>query len=188
MAFIVYSYRNSFTNLLKFFSIVIFSLTCISNTFNATPQFANFVMHSTPKSLENLTFRTADGRQEDLENFKGKLCILVFWATWCSHCLPEMKDFEHLAKSLQEKNFQILAVSQDTKAGSVEEFYNKQKIQHLPIYYDTDMQAALAVGIRGLPTVILIDKQGREIGRLEGAAAWGSPQAEEFLQYYLEQN
>jgi peroxiredoxin len=178
-------------NSLNFFRIllmVVFIFFSGMKEPQAAVTFSRFVIHPLPPVLPDLTFSTGEGKVEHLSSFKGQLCVLVFWATWCPHCLPEMKDFEILIQTFRDKGLCVLPLSHDSKPGSVENFYRQKGFKNLPVYYDLGMNAATSLGIRGIPTTILIDREGREIGRLEGGAEWNSQEGKDFLNYYIAQN
>lgn len=113
-----------------------------------------------------------------LEAFRGKVVLLNLWATWCVPCREEMPALDRLQGLRGGKDFTVLTVAQD-RAGraKVERFLGQIGAAKLAPYLDTGMKSGRAWGTIGLPTSILIDRQGREIGRLIGAAEWDGADA-----------
>lgn len=144
----------------------------------ATGAMARFEFTAMPVTLPALEMRTADGESIGIDRFKGKVVLLNFWATWCAPCLREMPDLDGLQGELGGDDFAVVALSQDR--GGVEvvaPFLTEHGFTHLTPYMDPTGAAARALGVTGLPTTLLIDERGREIGRLTGAAEWNTPEA-----------
>lgn len=135
-----------------------------------------FLIWESPRNLPELAFEDKDGRPLTLADFKGQAILLNIWATWCAPCREEMPTLDSLQAQLGGEHFEVVALSVD-HAGIrvVEKFYQETDVQHLRKYIDTSTLATSALGIEGVPTTLLIDHDGREIGRLVGAAEWDSP-------------
>ena len=119
-----------------------------------------------------------DGTQRTLADYAGRGVVLNLWATWCVPCVAEMPALDTLAAAVADAGVVVLPLSSDRGgAAAVQKFYAGHGIAHLPVLLDPTGAAARALGARGIPTTLLIDKAGRERGRLEGAAAWDSPAA-----------
>ena len=133
-----------------------------------------------------LTFVDAAGKERKLSEFRGRLVLLNLWATWCAPCVKEMPSLERLQAKRGSDKFLVLALSQD-RGGlfQVKQFYDAQDLQGLDIYVDKTMASARALKAAALPTTLLIDPEGREIGRLVGAAEWDSPEAIAYIDWYL---
>jgi thiol-disulfide isomerase/thioredoxin len=133
-----------------------------------------------------LSFVDAEGKDRGLSEFRGKLVLLNLWATWCAPCVREMPSLERLQAKLGGDRFTVLALSQD-RGGlfQVRQFYEAQKLKGLDIFVDKTMASARAIKAPGLPTTLLIDPEGREIGRLVGATEWDAPESIDFIQWYL---
>lgn len=129
----------------------------------------------------SIAFADADGNPKTFADFRGKLVVVNFWATWCAPCVAEMQSLDQLA-ALMHQDIVVVALSQD-RAGktAVAPFYNRQNIKHLPIYLDPRGVTRRALGISALPTTVIYDHGGQEVGRLLGTAAWNSPSAIAFL-------
>ncbi|MFN3400347.1 MAG: TlpA disulfide reductase family protein [Ferrovibrio sp.] len=113
-----------------------------------------------------------------LEAFRGKVVLINLWATWCAPCREEMPALDRLQVQRGGKDFAVVAIAQDRGGrGKVEQFLGQIGARHLASYLDTTMKSGRAWGAFGLPTSILIDRQGREIGRFVGTAEWDQADA-----------
>ena len=155
----------------------------------ATSQFAagqeppkNFVMHDAPKPVAAIKFDDAQGQSRNLADFKGKVVLLNIWATWCGPCRNEMPALDRLQAGLGGSDFEVVALSIDRGGmDAVRKFFADIGIRTLAMYLDSSGQALRTLSALGLPTTLLIDREGREIGRLIGPAEWDSPEMVEFV-------
>jgi thiol-disulfide isomerase/thioredoxin len=149
----------------------------------------SFVMHEAPQPLAEITFDDGNGRARTLADFKGRTVLLNIWATWCVPCREEMPTLDALEAALGGPGFEVVALSLD-RAGPevVRRFYAEIGIQQLDLYIDASMQASFDLGAPGLPTTLLIDTEGRELGRLIGPAEWDTPEMVAFLKNHLTSN
>jgi len=155
----------------------------------ATSQFAagqeppkNFVMHDAPKPVAAIKFDDAQGQSRNLADFKGKVVLLNIWATWCGPCRNEMPALDRLQAGLGGSDFEVVALSIDRGGmDAVRKFFADIGIGTLAMYLDSSGQALRTLSALGLPTTLLIDREGREIGRLIGPAEWDSPEMVEFV-------
>jgi len=139
---------------------------------------ANFTPSSKPLPVPVITFRDRDGQERGLAEFAGKVVLLNFWATWCGPCRREMPDLDELQSRLGGPKFIVMAISSDRKGlEAVQKFYQENDIRHLDIFIDKTTKVQRAFGAYGLPTSVLIDGEGREVGRLVGPADWASANA-----------
>jgi thiol-disulfide isomerase/thioredoxin len=149
-------------------------------------QMRKFTLHETPRPAPAAGFQATDGSRIDLTRFKGQVVLVNLWATWCPPCVEEMPSLERLQARLGGAGFTVLAISSDrTGLKAVTPFLDKYRLQQLPVYLDPDSAFTRSTGARGLPTSILIDRQGRELGRFEGAADWDGPDAGQLLDFYV---
>jgi thiol-disulfide isomerase/thioredoxin len=130
------------------------------------------------KPVATAEFRDEKDQPVDLGAFRGKVVLLNLWASWCVPCREEMPALDRLQASRGGKDFQVVAVAQD-RAGreKVEKFLADVGAKHIVPYLDASMKSGRSWGAIGLPTSILIDRQGNEVGRLIGGAEWDSPDA-----------
>nr|WP_207456884.1 TlpA disulfide reductase family protein [Azospirillum sp. SYSU D00513] len=141
-----------------------------------------FKAAETPSPVADLAFTDGQGNATDLGAFKGRVVLLNLWATWCAPCVKEMPALDRLQAQLGGPGFEVVALSLDRGGKEqVDPFYEKTGINNLKRYYDTPSASMRALTLRGLPTTLLIDAQGRELGRIEGAVEWDSPEVVEFL-------
>jgi thiol-disulfide isomerase/thioredoxin len=120
-------------------------------------------------------FLDAEGASHDLSGFAGSGLVVNLWATWCVPCVAEMPALQEMAKKLAAEKILVLPLSSDRGgAEAVRKFYAAHGIDALPVWLDPKGEAARAWGARGLPTTLIIDRQGREKGRVEGAVDWAS--------------
>ena len=143
---------------------------------------AAFVYKKAPEQMPELTFNDAAGKELKLSSFKGKAILLNLWATWCAPCREEMPALDRLQKELGGDSFEVVALSLDRKgAEASQKFLNETKAEHLKLYIDSTAKQGTVLKIVGMPTTILIDKEGREIGRLAGPAEWDSADAKALI-------
>jgi len=154
----------------------------------AAQALAGFAVHESPRAVPEVTFEDGDGRTLSLADFRGKVVLLNIWATWCAPCRREMPTLDRLQAELGGPDFEVVALSIDRKGlPAVKEFYEEIGLETLPIYVDQSGSAQRALRVLGIPTTLLVDRDGNEIGRLAGPAEWDSPEMVAFLRSYLEQ-
>jgi thiol-disulfide isomerase/thioredoxin len=142
----------------------------------------NFVVHEAPKPVPTIAFEDEQGRQRSLADFRGKVVLLNIWATWCVPCRKEMPALDRLESALGGQTFEIVALSIDRGGMDVvRKFFVEIGIRNLAMYLDTSAKAWRELGAVGLPTTLLIDRGGREIGRLIGPAEWDAPEMMGFV-------
>lgn len=117
---------------------------------------------------------------------RGKGAVVNFWATWCAPCIKEMPHLDALKADLAQDGIPVIAVSQDRGGlDVVKPFFDKHGYENLSIHLDPKGAFARANKVRGLPTTILYDAEGREKGRLEGIAEWNAPDVKAFIRACL---
>jgi thiol-disulfide isomerase/thioredoxin len=127
-----------------------------------------------------LAFKGPDGQEKTLDAFKGRVVLLNLWATWCAPCRQEMPALDRLEAKLGGEDFEVVAVNIDTtRPERPKAFLNEVGVKALPYYSDAKADVFYrlkqAGKVVGLPTTILIDRKGCEIGTLAGPALWDSP-------------
>jgi thiol-disulfide isomerase/thioredoxin len=131
---------------------------------------------ATPRPLPDLGFQDADDKPLTFAEFRGKALLINFWATWCAPCVKEMPSLDRLQAKFPKDKFLVLPLSIDGPTRpKVAPFYKDQKLAHLGIYFDKGRKAMQGLDVSLLPTSILVDPMGRELGRLEGDADWDMP-------------
>lgn len=132
-------------------------------------------LQTVPRGLPDITFLDESGRRDSLQRHRAKVVLLNIWATWCPPCRKEMPSLDRLQAQLGGSDFEVIALSIDkgeTSAEAVRSFYASLGLTHLRIYRDPEGQAGFDLGAVGVPATLLLDRDGREIGRMSGAAAW----------------
>ncbi|HVC53506.1 MAG TPA: TlpA disulfide reductase family protein [Stellaceae bacterium] len=133
-----------------------------------------FIPQNPPQPAPAISFTDIAGKPVKLSDFKGTVTLVNLWATWCHPCLKEMPSLEKLQASHQGA-LKVLAISEDHGgAAVVAPFIKKQGLAKLAIYLDPESNALHGFKARGLPTSILIGKDGTIIGRVEGGTDWQS--------------
>jgi len=151
----------------------------------------NFVQFSPPRTVPDISFDLLLPRGEvekvGLARFKGEVVVVNFWATWCAPCRREMPLFDALQARYASAPVRVLAVALDRgSADKPRKFLADLKVEHLMQAHDPSYASARAVGLIGLPTTLVLDANGREIGRLAGEAEWNSPAVHALLDKELE--
>jgi len=131
---------------------------------------------SPPRPMPALSFVDGDGRPMTLGDFRGRAVLLNLWATWCVPCRKEMPSLDRLQAKLGGPTFLVLPLSIDRKGASViASFYRELGLISLGIYAEQSGKATAALAVAGIPTTLLIDRDGREVGRALGPVEWDSP-------------
>jgi thiol-disulfide isomerase/thioredoxin len=135
-----------------------------------------------PLKLPALTFQDAAGKPLTLDHWRGRVVLLNLWATWCVPCRKEMPALDALEQRLGGPGFEVVAVNIDTRDGDKPKAWLKEVgVQKLAYYADPTarmFQDLKAIGRAfGMPTTLLIDGQGCEIGTIAGPAEWASEDA-----------
>ncbi len=127
-------------------------------------------------------FLDASGAKINLERFRGKVVVLNLWATWCTPCVAEMPMLDRLQQQLAPLGVVVVALSIDRGGPPVvQDFFNEHDIKHLGVYVDPTMRAQSDFKVIGLPTTVLIDRDGNERGRLVGPAEWDDAKAADLV-------
>ncbi len=141
-----------------------------------------FARSATPQPLPDIRFEDQAGRELSLADFRGKVVLLNIWATWCPPCRKEMPTLDRLQAKLGGPDFEVVALSIDEKgAPAVRDFFREIGAHALKLYVDPSMHAADALHAPGIPTTLLIDRAGRQIGQHVGPAEWDSAPSLNFL-------
>jgi thiol-disulfide isomerase/thioredoxin len=143
---------------------------------------AALTMASTPLQLPDLTFEDADGKQRKLSEWRGHTILLNLWATWCVPCRKEMPALDRLQAKLGSKDFQVVAVNIDTRdPEKPKNFLKDARLTRLAFFSDDKakvFQDLKSIGkALGMPTSVLVDPQGCEIGTMAGPAEWDGDDA-----------
>lgn len=139
---------------------------------------AAFVEKSPPAPIPEISFQDGSGASKSLADFQGKVILLNLWATWCAPCKAEMPSLDRLQAQLGSNEFEVVALAVDRKGPeAAQKFLDDTSSTHLKLYIDETARSGITLKSPGLPATFLIDRQGRELGRLVGPAEWDSPAA-----------
>lgn len=142
----------------------------------------NFIVAREIKPAPLLTFLDEEGTKVTLEKFRGKIVVLNLWATWCTPCVAEMPMLDRLQQQLEGVGVVVVALSIDRGGPEVvREFFDEHEIEHLAVYVDPTMRAQNDVSAIGLPTTIIIDREGNDRGRIVGPAEWDDAEAADLV-------
>jgi thiol-disulfide isomerase/thioredoxin len=133
---------------------------------------ADFIPASDLRSAPELQLRDAKSGKEVHSRPRGKLVLLNFWGVACPHCLKEFPNLEALAKQLEGPNFEVLCICADESDSAIVEELARHYTRELPVYVDPRGLTRLRYGVQALPTIVLVDEQGRLLGRSQGVPDW----------------
>ena len=168
---------------MRFLIIFIFLLT--NSIADEAVDIKNLVIGKDLKKYEDLTFLDAEKKQLNLNDYKGNLVLLNFWATWCGPCKDEMPSLDLLQVNTNLNNLKIFPINigQDN-VKKASEFFEDLKIQNLELYFDSPITLAKKFGLRGIPTSILFNKEGFEFARIIGSIDFQDKKFIEWLKNY----
>jgi len=127
------------------------------------------------------------GKAVSLSDYRGKVILLNFWATWCGPCRVEMPAMEALYRSMQSRGLEIIAVSVDQEGTAVTRPFQENLGLSFPILHDQDYQVGLTYGARTLPMTFAIDRQGVIRQLVFGSRDWNSPEARRGIAQVLQE-
>ena len=150
--------------------LIIFIFLITNSLASEISNIKNLVINKELKKYEDLTFLDSTKKQINLEDFKGNLILLNFWATWCAPCKEEMPSLDLLKNNSYLDNLKIfpINVGQENEEKAIN-FFNDLKIKNLKTYFDSPITLAKKFSLRGIPTTILLNKDGLEFARIVGS-------------------
>jgi len=155
---------------MKLLIIFIYLITINFSYALEKPDLKNLVLIESPKTYEEVIFKDIDQKNVNLADFNGKLVILNFWATWCAPCKEEMPSLDDLQSNGELNNLRIFPINIGQEDITKSEFFFKElDIKNLKIYFDAPITLAKKFSLRGVPTTILFNKQGKEFARIIGS-------------------
>ncbi len=169
---------------MRFLIIFIFF---ISNVFaNEIPNIKNIVINKQPKTYGNITFLDSKEKLIKLTDYNGYLVMLNFWATWCTPCKKEIPSLDILKENANLDNLEIFPINvgkDNVKNSKI--FFDDLNIKNLDIYFDDNNNLARDLSLRGIPTTVLFNKEGKEFARIIGYIDFNS---NEFLKWLSDYN
>jgi thiol-disulfide isomerase/thioredoxin len=168
---------------MRFLIIFIF---LISNVLaNEAPNIKNIVVNKELKTYDNITFLDSNEKIIKLTDYKGNLVLLNFWATWCAPCKKEMSSLNFLKVNPNLDNIEIFPINigKDNLKKS-NKFFEDLNIKNLNIYFDNPMTLSKDLAVRGIPTTILFNKEGKEFARVIGLIDFGDKEFIKWIKHY----
>ena len=170
---------------MKLLIIFIYLITTNFSQAFEKPDLKNLVLIKNPKIYEDVIFKDINQKDVDLNDFKGKLLILNFWATWCAPCKEEMPSLDKLQSNTKLNNIKIFPINIGQEDISKAEFFFKElNIKNLDIYMDAPITLAKKFSLRGVPTTILFNKEGKEFARIMGSIDFNDEEFINWLKLY----
>jgi len=149
-------------------------------------QMKSFRLSTLAKPRPDLSWKDANERNITLENFSGKVVLLNFWASWCIPCIRELPSINRLQNKFSGDKFSVVALNIDRGGKEVaSRFKRKLKLNNLMLYLDQKNTVARTLKIKVLPTTIVFDSKGREVGKMEAAAEWDVKEALALIEYFI---
>lgn len=153
-----------------------------------TGQVQNFIPASATRQGPDVAWTNGNGDSRTLADFRGKVVMVNFWASWCAPCLRELPSIDRLQAIMAGDDFTVVAINIDQEGLRVAQpFAQRLNLASLSLYLDPRSIVSRAMGVQVMPTTVLYDRTGRELGRLEGSAEWDTPEAQALLQYYIDE-
>ncbi len=147
----------------------------------------DFMALNDPKPVPVTAFDTGDGNSVTFQDFRGRVLLVNFWSTACGPCRAEMPGLDHLQTVLGGKDFEVLALSVDQfDFPLLQSFLDDIGVKNLAVYRDSGLKVASALRLYGLPTTVLIDRDGNEVGRALGPRDWDSPTAIALIRRFID--
>ncbi len=141
----------------------------------------------TPIPAPDFTLEDMDGERHTLSKLRGKVVMVNFWATWCPPCREEIPSMEAVYQDLREQGFVVLAINQWETPDHVFSYMGQLEVYPgFPILFDRDSSVSDAFGVKGLPTTVLIDKQGRVVYRAVGGRNFNHPEVRALIRELIE--
>ncbi len=166
--------------------ILIIFIFLFSNSFaDEILSFKNIVINKELKKYDGLVFLDEQNQELSLDDYRGKLVILNFWATWCTPCREEMPSLDSLQVNNELKNLKIFPINIGKE--SIEKsriFFNELEVKNLQLYFDNEITLAKKLSLRGIPTTVLFNKDGKEFARIVGSIDFSDKQFIKWLASY----
>jgi len=140
------------------------------------------VFHSEPRPVSDEVFVDAANGEHTLAEYRGKIVLVNFWATWCAPCRKEMSSLDRLQAELGGSGFEVVTIATGRNPlPAVKKFFADEGVTNLPILLDPKSQLARNMAVLGLPVSVILDRDGNEIARLTGDAEWDGDSAKAIL-------
>jgi thiol-disulfide isomerase/thioredoxin len=180
-------YLASVTQMAIIISVAISNIVFASEP-NLTGSMKKFNLAPTSQlqSKDIITWGNSDGKSDSLTHYKGKVVLINYWATWCLPCIQELPSIDRLQSKLSGKDFTVIAISLDRGGRTTaKRTFKRLEIKNLSLYTDKDSKSAKILGVRYMPTTFIFDRNGRELGKLEGKAEWDDKDAISLIKFFI---
>jgi len=181
---------------MKFFIFILIILTSLSfKSYNNKDndliseflknELEDFELSKEKKNISNLTFKDHKEKEISFSDFKGKILLVNFWATWCAPCIKEMPSLDRLESKING-NFDVIAISVDRDGvEKVTDFFDENKISNLEKFFDIKNSLAKEMNLYGVPTSFFVNKEGDLIGYYQGDMEWDNDTVINFINYLI---
>lgn len=147
-----------------------------------TGDMKKLVIHNDARPALERTFQTATGAAVGFDRFRGKVTVVNFWATWCPPCRKEMPSIDRLRADVAGDDVEVVVIALDRASPEkIKEFFLSIGSENLKIYRDPTLRLGTEAGVLGMPVTIILDREGREVARLQGEAEWDAPEAKDMI-------
>lgn len=136
-------------------------------------------------SAPEFVLHTLEGRPLDSSSLRGKVIVLNFWATWCGPCKEEMPSLQRLKQQFKPEELELLAITTDQQREAIKGFVRSLGLT-FPVLMDDDKEISAAFGVRGLPTTVLIGRDGQIVARAVGPRNWDGPESAALIRSLME--
>ena len=153
---------------MRFLIIFIFLITNV--VAEELPSIKNIIIHKVPKTHDNVIFLDNKDQKININQYRGNLLILNFWATWCEPCKEEMPSLDELQVNAELDKLKIFVINIGKEnLNKVNKFFKDFNIKNFEPYFDPPETLAKKFSLRGIPTTIFINKEGHEFARVIGS-------------------
>lgn len=130
----------------------------------------------------DVVFKSGEGEDMTFADYRGKITLVNFWATWCAPCRVEMPHLSELQAALGGEEFEVVTIATGRNPRpAMEQFFREIEVDNLPLHTDANSTLARDMGVLGLPVTLILDRDGNEIARLMGDADWASDSAKAII-------
>ena len=165
--------------------LIIFIFFIYTALANAETDIKNLVINKELKKINSLTFLDSQNNKINLDDYQGKLILINFWATWCAPCKEEMPSLDQLQINDKLFNLKVFPINVgQEKTDKAQKFFKDLDIKYLEIYFDTSINLAKKFSLRGIPTSILINKNGEEFAKIIGSIDFSDDKFIDWLSSY----
>ena len=149
------------------------------------PKIKNIVIHKDLKTYDNVIFLDQNDQKINIKDFNGNLVLLNFWATWCEPCKEEMPSLDRLQNNSELNNIKVFAINISQESlRKINNFFQELNIEYLDPYFDAPTTLAKTLSLRGVPTTILFNVEGKEFARIIGSIDFDNLEFIEWLKTY----